>query len=492
MIDRRCVIVWIILLVVGSGSGFIAGQDPIAAKSAPVSFMKQIAPILKENCLSCHNARDQKGKLDMTSFATLAKGGERGDAVVAKKPEESLLFTLISGADDPRMPPEDVSKPLPTGEVALIEQWIKEGAHFDGVSRDEPILAALRRAWQPPMPPSHYAHPQPILALLFTPDGRHLLAGGYHEILLFDLGSDLGKKNVVPALVGRVRVRPERCHAMIWIEEGKTLAVAGGRAGQEGNVILLQFDLSQWMTQPLTIQDGVHPDAGLFVRELLQTDDVMLCLAFHAQEQWLAAGGADRKVHLWKWPDAKEESPSDIVHADWVQSLAFTPDGKRLISTSRDKTAKSWNLADLTLLHTFRDHLATVHACLPRPDQKSVVTVGEDSPLRLWTIDGSNRQTRIFPGHSKPVYQIQAIPQANLLATGSGDHSIRLWNAENGRATRTLTGLNDAVYALAVSPDGQWLVGGSRLGEVALWKVQDRASTPVTKFKAYPAPATSP
>src|SRR6516164_11382641 len=83
-----------------------------ADANKPVSFMEQVAPILKENCFACHDAKKRKGKLDMTTFERLMKGGERGEDITAGKPEESVLVSLITGAEEPRMPPKDIGGTL--------------------------------------------------------------------------------------------------------------------------------------------------------------------------------------------------------------------------------------------------------------------------------------------------------------------------------------------------------------------------------------------
>src|SRR5262249_10936696 len=67
----------------------------------PVSFMKDVLPVLKDNCFACHDAKNHKGKFEMTSYEQLLKGGSRGEAVVPGKSEESLLWTLTSGQEEP-------------------------------------------------------------------------------------------------------------------------------------------------------------------------------------------------------------------------------------------------------------------------------------------------------------------------------------------------------------------------------------------------------
>src|SRR5438270_6506644 len=64
---------------------------PVPGK-APVSFINDVAPILKENCFACHDSKKRKGKLDMTTFESFRKGGDKEDPVTPGKPDESLIL----------------------------------------------------------------------------------------------------------------------------------------------------------------------------------------------------------------------------------------------------------------------------------------------------------------------------------------------------------------------------------------------------------------
>src|SRR5262245_13823863 len=101
-----------------------AAQQP----KGPVSFINDVAPILKENCYACHDAKKRKGDLDMTTFERFLKGGKKDTPITAGKPDESLICDVLTAKDKSRMPPQDVSEPLPPQKIAVIQQWIKEGA----------------------------------------------------------------------------------------------------------------------------------------------------------------------------------------------------------------------------------------------------------------------------------------------------------------------------------------------------------------------------
>ncbi len=271
----------------------------------PVSFMDQIAPLLKENCYACHDAKKRKGKLEMTSFEKLMKGGDSGEPVVPGKPEESLIWTQTSGTEDPHMPPKEAGGLMPKEKVALIERWIKEGAKFDGPSPQTDLAAELRRRWKPPAPPASYPFPSIVRALVFTPDGKQLIVGGHHELLVWDYNA--GK------LLKRIRTRAERSNAMLFLPDGKTLVVAAGRPGQEGDVRLYNLDAAKTPSPPAPlpqggegsaeVYDGVDPKAGVLLRELAQAEDEILCLALSPDGKKLAAGGSnDRTIRVWEVP----------------------------------------------------------------------------------------------------------------------------------------------------------------------------------------------
>src|SRR5438067_2264624 len=89
-------------------------QAQPTGKKGPVSFINDVAPILKENCFACHDAKKRKGKFDMTTYENFRKGGDHDDPVAAGKPEESHLIDVLNAKDGSRMPPpKDIPEQLP-------------------------------------------------------------------------------------------------------------------------------------------------------------------------------------------------------------------------------------------------------------------------------------------------------------------------------------------------------------------------------------------
>jgi WD40 repeat protein len=439
----------------------------VRAQEKPISFIRDVAPILKENCFACHDAKKRQGKLDMTSYDKLRAGGVSDDTITPGNADDSEFYTLIVTDQQRRMPPRDKGEALPKTKADIIAQWIKQGAKLDaGLDPKADLVKELRVRWQPPTPPAQYRFPTIINALTFTPDGSKLVIGGHHELTVWDAST--GK------LEQRIRTRAERAYALAFAPDGKLL-LAGGRPGQEGDVRV--FDLAGGKaitTDGVTFRDGVS-DPGVMLKHLLDSDDAILCLTLSADGKKLAAAGCDRVIRVWDISggavNAKLEHSVEN-HADWVFGLALTTDGKHLLSASRDKTAKVWDLASKESLLTFPDHQQTVFGVGVKPDGKVGFSVGADKQLRLWKAEGDGKQIKNY-GHGDEVYKVLAHPKLPLVATCSADKSVHLWDIDKGQRLKQLTGLTDFVFAGAFSPDGNLVAAGGYDGEVRIWKVAD-------------------
>lgn len=439
---------------------FLLWSDAAPAQDArkPVSFIADIAPILKDNCSSCHDAKKKKGKLEMTSYESLRKGGTKDDPIEPGKAKESYLIDVLVSTGVNRMPPRDAGDALPKQKIDLIARWIDEGAKLDaGIDPKAEMVRELRKRWTPPAPPETYTYPVNVNALAFTPDAKKLVVGGSHELTIWDSAD--GK------LLKRIRTRAERAHALLFLPDG-TLAVAGGRPGQEGDVRIYDINAGT---------DGVN-DKKVFLKELVQADDSMLCLALSTDGKKLASAGCDRIVRVWDLASGKLEHAIEN-HADWVFGVAFSPDGKFLATASRDKTAKVWDLAGKESLVTFPDHQNPVYAIAMSADGKYALSAGEDNSVRVWQATEAGKQIgkqlKSMSGQGKSIFRIalNTSVKPQLVATCSADGTVRLFDATAATPIKEFKGLTDWVYAVALSADGKLVAGGGWNGEVRIWKV---------------------
>ena len=97
-----------------------SNSSPVEADDSTIDFQRDVAPILEANCLRCHGSDSPEGDFSLSTEAAARKPG----LVVAGKPKQSLLLTVVQpdGDQPPAMPQE--GKPLTSSEVAVLRQWI--------------------------------------------------------------------------------------------------------------------------------------------------------------------------------------------------------------------------------------------------------------------------------------------------------------------------------------------------------------------------------
>lgn len=125
--------------------------DAEASGTGRLKFSRDIAPIFVGNCTGCHNERAmaKNGKLDLTSFETLMKGGKDGAIVVAGNPDESHLYLRLTGDETPKMPRGAGNRPLSEAAIERVGDWIKQGARLDaGIDPKAPLASYAPSAEQ--------------------------------------------------------------------------------------------------------------------------------------------------------------------------------------------------------------------------------------------------------------------------------------------------------------------------------------------------------
>jgi hypothetical protein len=149
-------------------------------------------------------------------------------------------------------------------------------------------------------------------------------------------------------------------------------------------------------------------------------------------------------------------------------SVAFSPDGKLLASSSRDRTIKLWDAQTGELRRTLTEHGGDVYSVAFSPDGKTLASGSGDRTVRLWDVEtGKVRLT--LKGHGEDVRSVAFSPDGKRLASGSKDKTLRLWDVRTGKLTATLEG--HALKSLAFSPDGKMLASGGLDKTVQFWDV---------------------
>lgn len=147
-----------------------------------------------------------------------------------------------------------------------------------------------------------------------------------------------------------------------------------------------------------------------------------------------------------------------IGHRGPVTSVAYSPDGKRLLTGSTDKTARLWKVRSSKSLKTLRGHEGAVRSVAFSPDGNLVATGSDDKTARVWNAK-TGKLLLIFDGHGAGVRSVAFSRDNRRLLTGSEDGTIRLWDLSLGKLIRSIS-VQAKVQAVAFSPDGrQALVG---------------------------------
>jgi WD40 repeat protein len=272
----------------------------------------------------------------------------------------------------------------------------------------------------------------------------------------------------------RVHTRAERAYAMAFLPDGP-LVVAGGRPGQEGDVRVFDLSAKGKTAGGVEVLDGVK-DPKVMLKQLLDAEDSVLCVAASPDGKLLAAGGCDRAVRVWDLSGGVEKAKLDQTienHADWVLGVALSADGKYLATAARDKTAKVWDLKAKESVMTFPEHQNIVYGVALNKDASVGFSVGADKQVRTWKPGGEGKAVKSVGGHGDEVFKVAFHPKSPMLATTSADKSVRLWDADKVASTKTLSGLTDHVFAVAFSADGTLVAAGDYAGEVRVWKVAD-------------------
>lgn len=390
-----------VVLLVSLGAWQSAHAESLPIDTLPedreVLFSRDIAPLIKKNCVACHNASNEEGGVNLESVDKMTSS-DVDDVLVPGKPEASRLFILASHAEDPVMPPEDndvSASNLAAVELAMLRRWIKSGARVDQATGTpsnqvwQPLPSALQTVYGSAMTDdgrmavvsfgnqirlfgtkstrpigvlerslgdqTKPAHDDFVQDLFLDPSGRHVVSAGYRNVKLWEMVPF--ESTAVPA------IDHDDVLAVSIDGRGDHIAILSRR----GELSVAQIGMNRWRWMK-----------GFDLPAAFQGDDppqVRLALANGGREAAVQWDSTIRVVRI----DSAEPETIDAVNV--VTSVVWRQSGE-LVSADVKGQATFWKRgADVWT--------SAEHQVFDQPIFKIDVTVGE--PESMIAIDVSGK-----------------------------------------------------------------------------------------------------
>ncbi|KAJ3720294.1 WD40-repeat-containing domain protein [Lentinula guzmanii] len=194
-------------------------------------------------------------------------------------------------------------------------------------------------------------------------------------------------------------------------------------------------------------------------------------VAFSPDGKRIVSGSDDDSIRIWN-ADTGEVIGNPLQgHSNAVTSVAFSPDGKKIVSGSDDSSIRIWD-TDMGEASSvpLQGHLDWVNSVAFSPDGKTIISGSRDKTIRIWNATTREAIGDPLQGHLKAVTSVVFSPDGKRIVSGSWDSSIRIWNATTGEAIGDpLQGHIKAVTSVAYSPDATRIVSGSDDKSIRIW-----------------------
>ena len=337
--------------------------------------------------------------------------------------------------------------------MKVLTDWIAQGAKIDGPPKSEVPPVVI---------PQFYASAPAVSSVTISQDGKLAAAACRSEVAIFNVDDDTVPQRVPTDfdLINHVELSPD----------GKRLAVAGGSPQQFGGIIF--FDPA----------DGKRESrAADWDRHALQSET----LAPDGPEA-IAVGGPTGRFYLIPVEDEKAPVKSIELHSDWVTAVAYTPDGKELVSGSRDKTTKISSAEKLSLLRSVDESKEMINAVAA--DSLTAISGGNARDLLGFDfkqalvgmqVTGSGNGAQPVNNRGQYLRAFEAQPEAVMAMATSGDRKllavatraseVRIYSTENRQRKVSIPNVPAPVLSVALNQDGSRLIVGCKSGVVQVW-----------------------
>jgi WD40 repeat protein len=317
-------------------------------------------------------------------------------------------------------------------------------------------------------------HTGPVYAAQFSPDGKSVVSAGYDKhVLVWQPVADKESPGIKTAFDASLDAHTAGVRALQFSADGSLLF----SAGQDNTVRIWDFAHRKLKTPGGTLRGHSGrvqaialvpppPPPGT-------TPEQTRTLASQVRSR-LISGGLDGQVKIWDVQGYREELVLGATifpgHKEPVLGASFAPDGRRILSASRDRTARLWDISSGAMVREFQQghqYLATTAVFFPLGDR--FLTAAVDNSTRIWDV-ASGAQLRVLE-HTGLSAAAAISADGRHIATGGDNKTAKLWDAASGELLGETPDHEAEVTAVAFSPDGSQLFTGDAFGRCRLWQI---------------------
>jgi WD40 repeat protein len=241
-----------------------------------------------------------------------------------------------------------------------------------------------------------------------------------------------------------------------------------------------------WL-QPL--KPNLTAPGGALIQTLYGHTDAVNAVAITPDGKKVVSASRDKTIKIWDF-DTGHELKTLYGHQDWVEDLAISPDGSAIVSASKDKTIKVWDLNSGHEIRTLAGHTEAVTTVAFSSDGSRVISASHESnlvvdewglldpisssnenKLKVWDFK-AGKELLELAGHNKPVRFIKAFPQDSKIISASSDKTLRIWDLNSGQCTQILSGHTDNVTGVDITLDGNQIISSSDDYTLKVWDVE--------------------